>query len=360
MTVLFITRKFPPSVGGMQLFARDLSAALGQVIGLKLVKWGGSNRWLIVVLPYFFVKSCVLLMFNKIDIIHGHDGLLAPMIFVLARIFRKPYVIVIHGLDITHKNPIYQKFIVPYVAKANLVVTISKTSKDECLRRGIDSRKILIIPLAVNDEIYGRASRTDLLKQLKVDKDAKILLTVGRLVKRKGVAWFIDNVLPDLVAKNPQILYLVLGEGPDRPQIEQVIERHNLNNNVILLGQAPRKTLLAAYNGADIFVMPNVAVPGDMEGFGLVSLEASLCQLAVVASNIEGITDAITNNANGFLLTSGDAKEFYTKIDKLLGSQDEALKFGKASRKYTLEHHQWRKIAKLYVKEYLQLTNQNT
>src|SRR5579884_1731529 len=104
MKVLFVTRKFPPSVGGMQLFAHDLSQALATTTDVKLIKWSGDGRVkaVLIALPYLFIRSFWALLWHKVDVIHLQDSLLTPGGRLLSLIFRKPYVVVIHGLDITY------------------------------------------------------------------------------------------------------------------------------------------------------------------------------------------------------------------------------------------------------------------
>src|SRR5579883_519973 len=100
MNVLFITRKFPPSTGGMELHAYDLYAALAQKAQVALLKWGGSNKYLPLVLPYFLLRASARLMRGGVDVIYVQDGVLAPLGYVLSKVFRKPYVLTVHGKDI--------------------------------------------------------------------------------------------------------------------------------------------------------------------------------------------------------------------------------------------------------------------
>src|SRR5665213_93350 len=108
--VLFITRRFPPSVGGMQRFAGDLSQALRKETGrLDIVAWGGANKWLSLwALPWLFVVSCYkLLTVRDYDILHMQDGLLSPLGWLLHVLTNKPYIVIAHGLDITYPNHLY-------------------------------------------------------------------------------------------------------------------------------------------------------------------------------------------------------------------------------------------------------------
>jgi phosphatidylinositol alpha-1,6-mannosyltransferase len=175
------------------------------------------------------------------------------------------------------------------------------------------------------------------------------------LVKRKGVAWFIDAVMPALTSRYPELVYVVVGEGEDRPAIETAITQHGLEKQVRLIGKVTDNLYEAAYNGADIFVMPNIVVPDDVEGFGLVLLEASTCALPVVAAGVQGIQDAVTDGQNGVLVPSEDALAFQTAISRFLDDPALAKQFGRRSREFTMSTYQWDKLAKRYVASYQKL-----
>jgi glycosyltransferase involved in cell wall biosynthesis len=340
----------------MELFARDLSQALvaHEGVDLKVVKWGGSGRVkaVLIALPYLFIRALGALCRRRVDIIHVQDGLLAPAGYILSRLFRKPFVVVIHGLDITYRNRLF-RFVVPWtVRRADRVICISQAAADEAAQRGVPTDRLQVIPLAVNDELHGTTSRADLLDALNLPTDSKLLLTVGRLVERKGVAWFIEQVLPELVEHYPQLIYLVAGEGQARPAIEAAIKRTNLGTHVRLLSTITDELYQAVYNGADVFVMPNIAVPGDVEGFGLVLLEASLCALPVVAADTEGISDTVIDGQNGILVPSGDGAAFQREVGRLLHDAAAARRFGQQSRYFTLKHYQWGMLVEQYIQQY--------
>lgn len=354
MKAVFITRKFPPSVGGMERFAYDLYHAIAKETPTTLVKWGGSNKWLPIIVPYLFVRGFFAVIFKRADIIHVQDGVLAPVGYVLSVLTRKPWVIVVHGLDLTFDNKIFRAVNVRCVRKANKVFCISQAAADEAISRGVAKEKTQIIPLGIVDEYaIARPAARELIKnELHVDVESyKLLLTTGRLVKRKGVAWFIENALPDLIKTLPNALYLVVGDGEDRKRIERAIDQNHMEKHVRMLGKVSDELLIALYKGSDIFVMPNIPVPGDVEGFGRVVIEASAAELPVVASGIEGIRDAVNDGKNGVLVPSGDAKSFEKEI-KRFADETYARSFGKKSREFTLKRYEWDTIAEQYIDGY--------
>ena len=138
-------------------------------------------------------------------------------------------------------------------------------------------------------------------------QDKKVLATVGRLIKRKGIAWFVDHVMPELDAS---YLYIIAGHGPEFELIHCRVKARGLHNQVVMLGRVSEKARRLIYNAADIFVMPNITVERDVEGFGIVIIEAGSCGLPVVASKIQGLKDAVIEGKTGYLVEEGDAAGF--------------------------------------------------
>ncbi len=355
--ILFMARRFPPSIGGMERFAADLSVALGNEAKLSLVTWGKRTRMSIIIgLPYIFFKSFwQLLVSRDIAVIHCQDGVTSPLAWLLARVFRKPYVVVVHGLDLTYKNKFYQAVNIWFIRRADKVIAISQQTRDEAVKRGVSQTKVVFIPLGITDsDQHNEGDKQDILASINLSQltGKHILLTVGRLVERKGVAWFINEVLPSLYRKNPAVRYVVIGDGIDRPNVEAAIRQHDLQKIVLLLGTVDDATKQALYQTSDIFVMPNVPVKGDMEGFGIVAQEAAAAGLPVVASKLEGIVNAIHDQRNGQLLSPQDATTYAKVILELLDDEPKRRTMGRQARTYTLKHFGWDSIAASYAKEY--------
>jgi phosphatidylinositol alpha-1,6-mannosyltransferase len=202
--------------------------------------------------------------------------------------------------------------------------------------------------------------RRVLSTELGIDLNKKrILLSVGRLVERKGIHWFVRDVMPAIVAgRGDCCVYLIVGQGAYHGTIRQVIRETGLEEHIFMLGHVSDEVLSRLYNIADIFVMPNVPVEGDMEGFGLVALEAASCELPVVASRLEGIEEAIEDRESGFLVEPSDAHEFASIINWLLEDNARAKEFGKKVRSSILANYGWGGICQRYLEEFLSLQGQ--
>lgn len=352
-SVLFITRTFPPAKGGMERLADDLQRALQPHTNMQVLAWGGSKKLLPFVLPWFFVRSLWILLTKQIDVIQSFDGVISIMCVPLKYLFRKPIYTTVHGLDVTFPNNLYQRLIVWSLQHADRIVCLSRATEDEVLKRGIDPTKVTIIPLGITDDLYmknkltARKGAQKLVPEL--TENSQILLSVGRLVERKGVQWFIAKVLPAVVKAHPNAVLVVIGDGPMRGAIEKEIRIRRLQDHVVLLGKASDSTVQLFYNAADCFVMPNVKVQGDMEGFGRVLLEAALCELPIVASNLEGIADAITDSKNGKLLPPNHPKDFIAQLQIVLDNPAQARKQGEQARRYTWAKYNWTVVAQMHL-----------
>jgi glycosyltransferase involved in cell wall biosynthesis len=361
MKVLFITRKFPPSKGGLETAAYELSRNLSKLTDIVLIKWGGSNRWLPFILPCFLLRAAWTLSTRSIDVIYLQDGLLAPLGLALKVIFRKSAAITINGLDITYKNRLYQ-FIVPRcINKLDRVICISNATKDACAIRGIKAEKATVILEGITDEFHIDTDKNILRKALsdkfKIDLSGKkVLISVGRLVERKGIHWFIDNVMPQL--KESKCIYLIAGSGMYADKIRGSINRTGLKDVVFMLGAVDNETLRYLYNSADVFIMPNIPVEGDMEGFGIVALEAASCGLPVVAADLEGIKDAINDGENGFLMAPLSVEKYYSVIKKLIEDSKLSEQSGRCAREITLKRFAWENVAESYLSEFETITKQ--
>ncbi|MDZ7682333.1 MAG: glycosyltransferase [Fodinibius sp.] len=149
-----------------------------------------------------------------------------------------------------------------------------------------------------------------------------MLLTVGRKVKRKGHEWFIREVMPKL---DREVVYVTVGDGPEFEHVQQAAEESAYSDRIFLLGRQPDEVLKQAYAAADLFVMPNIPVEGDMEGFGIVLLEANMARTPAVAADLEGIKDVISQGDNGYRVSTLEADQFAKRVQSMLSNGLEQL-----------------------------------
>ncbi|MBA4155805.1 MAG: TetR family transcriptional regulator [Methylomonas sp.] len=347
MRLLFISRAYPPVVGGLENQNFAIHQALsGKLLVKSIINTKGKKN-----LALFLALALYKALFKagNAEVILLGDGVLAVIGWVIKMAKPKARVVcIIHGLDVTYTKPIYQFFWLKiFLPRLDAIIAVSQATAQAAIDKGIINSKITIIPNAVSSpEIKFDQS---LLTKLKSDFKAEnqfVLLTIGRLVKRKGVNWFIQNVMPKI---KDQYIYWVAGDGPERMAIEKTIEQYNLQNNVVYFGLVSEEMKAALYASADCFVQPNIQVMGDMEGFGLAVLEANSYGLPVLAAKLEGLIDAITDNQNGWFFESENANSFVQKLQELKVSQVDMKAAGEQAKAFSELHFSWDKIADQYI-----------
>src|SRR5438477_5981566 len=359
--ILFITRKHPPSVGGMQKLSQSLTKEVGKLTPTTIIYWGGST----VFVPFFVVYAFLRAVFtvprsNHVKLIHLSDALLAPLGLALRTLLRVPVVVTVHGLDVTYDNRMYQWLIPKCLRRMDKIICVSSYTRTQCIRRGVPSSLCEVIPNGVNmpefaDQFTSGGMRNLQMHAGRMIRSRKVLLTVGRLIERKGVVHFLTEIMPRLLAQRRDICYLIVGEGPQRDLIETRIASLHLENHVVLLGQVDDDTLRAAYHVADLFIMPNIPVQNDIEGFGLVALEAAAAGRYVVASKLDGIPEAIVPGQNGTLLDPLDSEAFASTILDLLANDEERIALGIKAREFVENHYSWDIIARRYQQVFMRV-----
>ncbi|MBI2426769.1 MAG: glycosyltransferase family 4 protein [Candidatus Kerfeldbacteria bacterium] len=354
LRVLFITRKYPPRIGGME----QLSYHLTQKIPCEktIIAWRHSQIWL----PFFTIAVMLYALFSarRYDMIHIGDPVLSIIAWVMKRVYpRKKIATTVHGLELTYPNPLYQRYIRWCIRSFDLYICISSSTERLAKKWGLEPR--VVIPVGVDIEDWSRTyERRELSDFLGMPTSERfVCITTGRLVQRKGVLWFVKTVMPKLPES---VIYLVLGKGPMAPSIQREIHKRNLGDRVKLLGGVSRERLRMIYRTADLFVMPNILVPGDAEGFGIVAIEAGASGLPVLASNIEGIRDAVKEGKSGWLVEAGDAGAFRQRIADFAANPSSLVVIRTEAEIFVREHYNWSIIVERYLDAFNRLIPSTT
>ncbi|PCI21442.1 MAG: hypothetical protein COB62_03655 [Piscirickettsiaceae bacterium] len=347
MKILFISRAYPPTVGGIENQNEALARHLSKLLDCKLIVNRGGKKALPFFIPWAIIKG--LIKIRSSDQLLLGDGVAAIIGWFITLFTNKPISCVLHGLDITWDNYIYQKLWVSFFFKRiDHFIAVSHSTKAIAINAGIPEDKIHVIPNGVEKSPFKPSSKEDLQRQININLDTKfILLTLGRLVERKGVYWFIENVFTKLPK---HMVYLVAGNGPEYDRIQSLIKKLNLSQNIYLLGSVDEQLKESLFTHCDIFIQPNIPVKNDAEGFGITQLEAGICGLPSISSNLEGIKDAIQEDKNGWLVEPLNIDAYIKTVlekETLLKQQQTLIK--KQVAQYCQSHFDWPIIAKRYV-----------
>ncbi|MCP5007278.1 MAG: glycosyltransferase family 4 protein, partial [Planctomycetes bacterium] len=238
----------------------------------------------------------------------------------------------------------------------------SKFTSREFLEYGIPEEKIIeIIPAVDSDMFVPLPKPADLMEKHKLHGKMTVL-TVSRLVERKGHDTIL-KALPQVLEAIPNLHYIIVGDGPDRENLKTLSKRLNLYTHVTFAGQVPDEALVKYYNLCDVFVMPNREVfnsTDSIEGFGITFIEANACGKPVIGGLSGGAVEAINDGVSGFLVDPLDKDKVAEKMIYLLQNVDAAGKIGKAGRKRAEEEFSWETRARelsVQLKTKLSMTN---
>jgi glycosyltransferase involved in cell wall biosynthesis len=321
----FVTNVFLPSVGGIQIVTYEQSKRLLQKsFDLKIVTnriqtpkkyvfdginvecYESMNMGFRLGIPYTIPTMPSLPVFTKniknsrIVHAHGHPYLTSLIAGKLAKYYEKPFVLTQHNTFIDYNN------IFNYIEKVNdltvgketlrhadKIITVSNATKEYVLSLGANPNKIKVLHNGVDLNRFKPLPivKEEMRKKLGIPNNAKVVLTVRRLVYKNGVDTLIDAV--NLAVKKKQnIVFIIAGKGPDMARVQSQIEQLGLEKNIKLTGFVADQDLHLYYNTADLFVLTSKSG----EGLPLVALEAMACGLPVIATNVGGINEIMVKN----------------------------------------------------------------
>ena len=367
MRVLFVSHSLPlpdrptSNLGGMQRVAYELRDALAAHPEVRLTtrvlesswRWTGARTG--PFLARLLLELPRLVRREGVEVVLFSSMVTASVAVPLRRRLAGSSALLAAipvGRDVTLPNPLYQPLVPRVLSALDVVLPISRATGEECLRRGLDPATMHVVPCGVDLRRFPPApdrgaDRTALLEALRAaghpapPRDALLLAAVGRHQERKGFHWFVDEVMPRLP---PRAVLLLAGGGPMTGAVREAVARHGLEGRVLLLGRVPDETLATLYRGADLFVMPNIPVPGDIEGFGVVMLEAGISGLPIVAADLEGIRDVVREGENGTLLPTRDAGAFVATIARYLEDPDALQTASASAARFTRDRFAWSAI----------------
>lgn len=284
----------------------------------------------------------------------------APVAWLLSRCFHIPFVVLAHGSDIHRQGFIYQRVVRFLFRRADALAANSSHTRALLERAGCDPGRIRIIHpgvkmMAVSD--CGVPVGKDLRARYRLG-DGPVLLTAGRVIRRKGIGEFIEHVMPGLCESFPDVRYVVVGEDATESlahrerllaQIKARAVSMGLTDHVRFPGQVNNAELRQWYQLADLFVLPVIPVAGDVEGFGIVLLEANLQGTPVVAARIGGIPDAVVDGETGRLVEPEDWVAMRDVLAELLRDQGLRQAMGETGRQRARRDFAWPVIGREYL-----------
>ena len=356
---IVVTCDFYPSVGGVSNYwaslGRHMSSEQWIVFAPPLPPGVGERatpyriyrgrflsryiypRWL----PLFFSLTRILAQEHVEMIIVGQILPVGTVVSLVSRLFRIPYIVSTHGMDITlplrtKRKTELCKWI---LAQAHSVLTVSHYTSLRLQELGVSLGKIMYLypcPSVLPDKMYQdrHGAHRERSKE-------KILLTVSRLVQRKGHEYVL-RALAALRDTTPPLIYVIVGDGPYRDSLQSLTRTLGLNDRVVFTGLLHERAVIQWYQKCDIFIMTPYDVDGDVEGFGTVYLEANAFEKPVIASRSGGVEDAVIHEQTGLLVEPQDPAAIREAITRLTRDPEFALRLGRMVRQRVEKEFQWK------------------
>ncbi|MCU0680339.1 MAG: glycosyltransferase family 4 protein [Planctomycetes bacterium] len=319
----------------------------------------------------------------KIDrVIVGQILPLGTVAYFLSFFLSFKYDIVFHGMDFSFacKQERKKKLMFKILKKANFIICANSYTAELIKKEDLKlSGKIKVVNPGVDPQAV--ITKQDKVQEIKNKyQNSIIILSAGRLVKRKGFD-LVMKALSEVIKKtNQKIVYLIIGEGEEKENLEKtkkeildeiakITERNKTNNgnsldekkangnytnnknylNIELLGSVSEEDKWQYFQACDIFIMTSRDLSGDFEGFGIVYLEANLVGKPVVAGKAGGVPEAVVNNVNGLLIDSENNKEIIDSLVTLIQDQSLREKLGRQGRERVLQDFSWQnKVKEFY------------
>ena len=269
------------------------------------------------------------------DVFHGFSGGSIPALgLALAKFKRKPYVFT-YNTRLNHYTHYFlkgkvirpkavEKVVELYCNVCNHVVAPAQYVKDELIKFGV-KKPITVIPNGINTKRFKIDKSTFLKDELNLPDSSRIIVYVGRVAKEKSID-FLLKTFEKLLKEEKNIYFAIVGDGPERKNLEKLSEKLELKNKVFFLGFVDHRKLSKVYNGADVFAFASTT-----ETQGLVVLEAMACGLPVVAIRDKVFDAFIENGVDGYMVEKKESV-FATKLMEVLNDKKVSEEVGQKAR----------------------------
>ncbi len=368
MKTLIVTLEYPPQAGGIASYVYNFAAHLASLeVVVYAPKLAGDKKfdekvaWKVYrCKPYwFFWPRWIRMLMQILQIvkkegikqIYIHQALPAGYVGMLLKKFKKiPYTVFLHGSDVAFvlRSPWKLKQFKKVLASAERVVVNSGFLKNKILEKLENlSTPIEVLYPSPADIFLEKASEQEMnkLKRELALNGKKVMLTVARLVEGKGYP-HIAHILPELLKRVPNLVWLIIGDGPKKSELVGLIQKNHLQNVVRLLGVIPREELPKYYQISDVFVLLTHPDEAREEAWGTVFLEAAASGLPAVAGRAGGVEEAVENSVTGVVVDIYQEKTVIEAIVGLLENTEQATKMGTAGRERVFREFTWEKQLK--------------
>lgn len=388
--IVLLNFYFSPSVGGIQRYVHELVQASPAIVRAVAPAMRGDDRSIprpggapvpvdrvrclyeratadTRAYKLLFLPANLMLFFGTLralwprrrefDAIVTGSSDFAPVGALVARLLGKSFGTIVHGKDVLpgRRGPLSwykSRFVMGALRGARAVFCNSEFTAEFARSRGVSPERVRVLHPIVDAENVdpSPAPRLDPELEARAAAASLRLITVARLIERKGTAEILRAMAElartgDLASRaadgrnasdpRSRVFLFVAGDGPERPRLERLAEELGLRDRVAFLGEIPwGGRIMAHYRLADLCVLPSKVLPGDVETFGMVYVEAALYGLPSIGTRSGGVGDAIADGETGILVEPGEAgvPELARAIGRFLEEPELAREMGERAR----------------------------
>ncbi len=347
--LLVVTNDFPPRVGGVQRYVHDLVCHLPpERVSVLAPRWPGwrefdaaqpfavdryGGTYLAPVPDAVRRVRSLLREWPAEMVLFGHGLPLGAMGPGLAR-SGVPYALLTHGAEVwLARVPGVRRALRRAAADATAVFAVSRYTSRFVRAAVPEEVPVAVLPPGVDTERFRPEVSGREVRERWGIGDGPVVACVSRLVPRKGQDALIRS-WPEVRRRVPEAILLIVGGGPDRGRLESLARREGVQGSVVFAGEVPEEELPAHYAAGDVFAMPCRSRWGglEVEGFGIVFLEAAAAGRPSVAGDSGGAAEAVEDGETGLVVDGRDRRQVAGAVASLLADEPRATAMGRAGR----------------------------
>ena len=375
MRLIIFSTDYPPLIGGISTYSYQLARNLVKMNRVTvLAPHAPGDRAFDARQPFQTVRVAnvpvlrELLCMTYILWLHAQEridcivntvwfpcGLLS---YYLSRVASVRYVVGAYASEMLDDNRSLKRqikgllsgFKIKTFLSASMMLAVSQYTKGKLVEMGCPSEKVMILNAGVDVGQFCPGAKADALaRKHGIGKGDLVLLSVGRLDLHKGHD-IVLRALPKILEEVPNLIYLIVGDGPERAHLQALAEDYGLSAKVQIIGQVEDEHLVEYYRLCDVFVMPSREIEGRVdliEGFGMVFLEANACAKPVIGGLSGGVPDAVLDKETGLLVDPTSPEEVAAAVILLCKDKAYADKLGHMGLKRCRDVFSWPAICQL-------------
>lgn len=356
LPLILATLEYPPQIGGVASFCAQFVKALPpdtiQVITNEHHELLSRWYW-----PRWF-KS-IFTLFKRVKQ-HQARGIIVAQVLplgtaavVVSKLLDVKVYVLVHGLDILQPQRSWRKkLLLTWVLKSSTtVIANSRYTAGIVQQLGIGHDRVCVLPLGPHIQPTQDLADHAWLNSLQLPPDTTVMLSAARLVKRKGIDQLIQ-IFPEVLSqvKRP-VMLVVAGDGPEAEPLKKQAAQSGVGESILFTGRVTDGQLAQLFQRCQLFVLPTrQEADGDVEGFGIVFLEANAFGKPVIGGKSGGVTDAVVDGLNGYLVEPTNLNMLLKAIIKLIEHPEVAERLGEQGKKRVAEQFDWQTNVQLLTK----------